>query len=114
MVCDHHRGQHPSEPLNSHEERNLVMRHEPSDSCLPFQQTAGRRCPSCRTVKPSEDFLDRAGTAAGCRASGWDRRAAVARRHRQRILRQAVRRAEAGYRALLAHHASQGGGGDAA
>jgi hypothetical protein len=29
VVCDHHRGQHPSEPLNSHEERNLVMRHEP-------------------------------------------------------------------------------------
>jgi len=34
MVCDHHRGQHPSEPLNSHEERNLVMRHEPSRPSL--------------------------------------------------------------------------------
>jgi hypothetical protein len=37
MVCDHHRGQHPSEPLNSHEERNLVMRHEPSGSCPPLK-----------------------------------------------------------------------------
>ena len=25
----------PSEPLHSHEERNLVMPHEPSDSCPP-------------------------------------------------------------------------------
>jgi hypothetical protein len=37
MVCDHHRGQHPSEPLNSHEERNLVMRHEPIGSCPPLK-----------------------------------------------------------------------------
>jgi hypothetical protein len=37
MVCNHHRGQHPSEPLNSHEERNLVMHHEPIGSCPPLK-----------------------------------------------------------------------------
>jgi hypothetical protein len=89
------------------------MRHEPSDSCVPVQQTADRRCPSCRAVKPPEDFLDRAGTPAGCCAPCRRRRAAVARRCQQRALRQVARHADAGYRALLAHH-SQGGGGDAA
>jgi len=39
VVCNHRRGQHPSEPLNSHEERNLVMRHEPNGSC-PLVQPA--------------------------------------------------------------------------
>jgi hypothetical protein len=47
VVCDHRRGQHPSEPLNSHEERNLVMRHEPSGSC-PLVQPAVDRRPSPR------------------------------------------------------------------
>jgi hypothetical protein len=85
------------------------MRHEPSRSCLPVQPTGDRRCPSCRTVKPPEDLLDSAGTPARCCVS-CQRRAAVARRHRQRTLRQVARRAEAGYRALLAQHE---GGGDA-
>ena len=48
MVCDHHRGQHPSEPLNSHEERNLVMPHEPSDSRPTVQPIADGRCAPCR------------------------------------------------------------------
>jgi hypothetical protein len=65
------------------------MPHEPSGSLPPVQQTACRRCPSCRR-----------------------RSAAVARRHRQRTLRQVARRAEASYRALLAQHRE--GGGDAA
>ena len=43
MVCDHRRGQHPSEPLNSHEERNLVMPHEPSGSCPLVQPAVDRR-----------------------------------------------------------------------
>jgi hypothetical protein len=89
------------------------MPHEPSRSCLPVQPTGDRRCPSCRTVKPAEDFLDRVGTPAPCCASCQRRRTAVARRHRQRALRQMARRAEAGYRALLVNHTPQGGGGDA-
>jgi hypothetical protein len=88
------------------------MPHEPSDLCLPIQLAAGRRCASCRAVKPLDDFPARAGTPAGCCGSCRRRRAAVARRHKQRTLRQAARRAEAGYRALLAE--LQGGGGDAA
>ena len=90
------------------------MRHEPSRSCLPVQPTGDRRCPSCRTVKPPEDFLDSAGTPARCCASCQRRRTAVARRHRQRTLRQVARRAEAGYRALLTQHTPERGGGDAA
>jgi hypothetical protein len=90
------------------------MPHEPSDSCLAVQPTGDQRCPSCRAVKPAEDFLDRADTPVGCCASCRRRRAAVARRHRQRALWQVVRRAEVGYRALLAQHTVQGDGGDAA
>ena len=114
VVRQHHRGQHPSEPLNSHEERNLVMPHEPSDSCPSLQSTDDRRCPSCQTVKLPEDLLDSAGMPTGCCASRRRRRAAVAHRHRQRALRQVARRAEAGYRTLLAQHLPQGGGWDAA
>jgi hypothetical protein len=89
------------------------MPHEPSRSRPPVQPTSDRRCPSCRAVKPPEDFLDGAGTAAGCCGSCRRRRTAVARRHRQCTLRRVVDRAEAGYRALLAHHAEGGGGGAA-
>jgi hypothetical protein len=81
------------------------MRHEPSDLRLPIQPIAGRRCPSCRTLKPLDDF------SAVCWASCRRRSAAVARRHRQRALRQ-VARAEADYRTLLTQH--RRGGGDAA
>ena len=90
------------------------MPHEPSDSRLPVQPTDDRRCLSCRAVKRSDDFPSRAGTPAGCCGSCRRRRAAVARRHRQRALRQVARRAEADYRALLAQHTPQGGGGSAA
>jgi hypothetical protein len=82
--------------------------HEPSGPCPPLQPTPDRRCPSCRTVKPPDDFP--AGTPGGCCGSCRRRRAVVARRHRQRTLRQVARRAEAGYRALLAE--PQEGGGD--
>jgi hypothetical protein len=84
------------------------MRHEPSDSCLPLQPTGGQRCPSCRAVKPAEDFPDRAKTSASCCATCRQRRAVVAYRHRQRTLRRFVRRAEAGYCALLAEHRGDG------
>jgi hypothetical protein len=87
------------------------MRHEPSDSCLPVQPAGDQRCPSCRAVKLAEDFLDSAGTSAGCCASCQRQRTAVVRRHRQRTRRQATRRAEVSYRGLLAHHRE--GGGDA-
>jgi hypothetical protein len=86
------------------------MRHEPSGSRPSAQQTAGRRCPSCQVVRSLDDFA--AGTPGGCCGSCRRRRVAVARRHRQRTLRRVARRAEAGYRALLAE--LQGGGGDAA
>jgi hypothetical protein len=89
------------------------MRHETNGSLPPLQATADRRCPSCWAVKPLDDFPARAGMPAGCCAPCRGRRAVVARRHRQRTLRQLVRRAEAGYRALLAQH-PQGDGGDAA
>ncbi len=84
------------------------MPHEPSDSRRPIQQAAGRRCPSCRTVRSLDDF------PGGCCGSCRRRRAAVARRRRQHTLRLVARRAEAGYRALLAQHTRQRGGGDAA
>jgi hypothetical protein len=90
------------------------MPHEPSDSCPSLQSTGDRRCPSCQTVKLPEDLLHSAGMPAGCCASCRRHRAAVARRHRQRALRQVARRAEAGYRTLLAQHPPQGGGWDAA
>jgi hypothetical protein len=88
------------------------MPHEPSDLCPPIQPTADRRCPTCRAVKPLDQFP--AGTSAGCCAPCRRRRAVVTHRHRQRILRQIARGAEAGYRALLAQHTPAGGGGDAA
>jgi hypothetical protein len=87
------------------------MRHEPSGSSLPVQPNRYRRCPSCRAVEPAEDFLDSAGTSADCCTSCRRRRTTVARRHRQRTLRLAARRAEVSYRGLLADHRE--GGGDA-
>jgi hypothetical protein len=90
------------------------MRHEPSGSCPPVQPTADRRCPSCQTVRPLDDFSDRAGTPVGCCASCRRRSAAVTRRRQHRALRQVARRTEASYRALLAQHSPQGSGGDAA
>jgi hypothetical protein len=87
------------------------MPHEPSDSCPGVQQPIDRRCPACRTLRPLDDFPTRAGTSAGCCALCQRRSAAVARRCQQRTLRQVARRAETGYRALLAQHE---GGGDAA
>jgi hypothetical protein len=89
------------------------MPHEPSRSRPPLQP-ADRRCPSCRTVKPPDAFPGRTDAPAGCCMACRRRSAAVARRHRQRTLRQVGRRAEAGYRTLLAQHAEQGGGGYAA
>jgi hypothetical protein len=88
------------------------MPHEPRGSCSPIQPTVDRRCSSCRTVKPLDDFPTRADAPAGCCMACRRRSTAVARRHRQRTLRQVARRAEAGYRALLAE--LQRGGGDAA
>ena len=90
------------------------MHHEPSGSLAPVQPAADRRCPSCRAVKPLDDFATRAGKPAGCCASCRRRRAAVARRRQQHTVRQVIRRAEAGYRVLLAQHTPQGGDGDAA
>jgi hypothetical protein len=86
------------------------MPHEPSDSCPPVQPTADRRCPSCRPVKPLDDFSARADAPGGC-CMACRRRSVVAHRRRQRTLRQVARRAEAGYRAPLTE--LQRGGGDA-
>jgi hypothetical protein len=58
VVCDHRRGQHPSEPLNSHEERNLVMRHEPSGSCPLVQPAVDRRYSPCRPYSATVDLRD--------------------------------------------------------
>jgi len=65
------------------------MRHEPSGSCPPVQPTADRRCASCRPYT-----------------------AAVARRGRQRTLREVAHRAKVSHLALLAE--LQGGGEGAA
>jgi hypothetical protein len=89
------------------------MPHEPSRSRRPLQPAADRRCPFCRTVRPLDDFPI-PGPPGGCCGSCRRRSAAIARRRRQRALRQVARRAEAGYRALLAQHTRQGVGGDAA
>jgi hypothetical protein len=88
------------------------MPHEPSDSWPPIQPTAGRRCSSCRAVKPLDDFPIRVDASAGCCVACRRRGTTVARRHQQQTVRQIARRAEAGYRALLAE--LQGGGRDAA
>jgi hypothetical protein len=89
------------------------MPHEPSESLLPAQPTTDRPCRACRAVKPLDDFpAARASTPAGYCAPCQRRSTAVARHRRQHTLRQVARRAEAGYRALLAEH--RGGGGDAA
>ena len=89
------------------------MRHEPSGSREPVQPTVSHRCSSCWTVKPPDDFPARADAPVGCCTSCRRHGAAVARRRRQRTLHQVRRRAEAGYRALLAQHAQQGSRGDA-
>jgi hypothetical protein len=88
------------------------MRHEPTDSLPPLQPIAGQRCPSCRAVKPLEDFPNVVGTGAGCCVPCRHRQAAVARRREKLVLRQVAGRAEASYRALTAE--MQAGGGDAA
>jgi hypothetical protein len=88
------------------------MRHEPSDSLSPLQPIADRRCPSCRAVKPLEDFPNVVGTRAGCCVPCRHRQAAVVRRREQLVLRQVAGRAETSYRALLAE--MQAGGDDAA
>jgi hypothetical protein len=89
------------------------MLHEPSGSLPPVQPTADRHCPACRAVKSLDDFPTvLPSTPAGCCAPCRRRCVAVARRRRQRTLGLVARRAEAGYRTLLAE--LQGGGGDAA
>jgi hypothetical protein len=90
------------------------MRHEPSGSCPSLQPADDRRCSSCRAVKSPDDFPIGAGAPAGCCASCRRRSAAVTHRRQHRALRQVARRAEASYRALLAQHNPQRGGGDAA
>jgi len=88
------------------------MRHEPSGPCPSLQPITDRRCPSCRAVKPLDDFPIGAEAPAGCCATCQLRCAAVTRRRRQRALRQIARRAEGSYQTLLAK--VQGGGGNAA
>jgi hypothetical protein len=92
------------------------MRHEPSGPWPWLQPIADRRCPSCRAVKPLDDFPLGAGAPTGYCATCRRRSAAVTRRHRQRAQRQDASRSEAGYRALLAElqRGGGGGGGDAA
>jgi len=68
------------------------MRHEPSGPCPSLQPISDRRCPSCRAVKPLDDFAIGAGAPAGCCATCQRRCAAVARRRRQRALRQTAPR----------------------
>jgi hypothetical protein len=80
------------------------MPHEPSDSCPPLQPAADRRCAACRMIRPLDDFPAQTGMPTSRCVTCRHRRAAVARRHRQRALRQVARQAEAGYRALLTHH----------
>jgi hypothetical protein len=88
------------------------MHHEPSGSCLPLQPTADQRCRFRRAAQPLDDLHAQVGTPAGC-APCRNRSAAIARRRQQRTLHQITRRAEAGYRALLAQHPRQEGGDDA-
>jgi hypothetical protein len=114
VVCDHPRGQHPSEPLNSHEERNLTMRHEPSGSRPPVQPDPARRCLTCRTARLPDEFPTPTGTRGGCCAACRRHKAAVVRRCNERALRQLTRRQEASYQALLVRYAPRGGGGGAA
>jgi hypothetical protein len=66
MVCNHHRGQHPSEPLNSHEERNLVMRHEPSGSYPPLKASLTGAVGLSGAVEPPTTCLRWYSLSAGC------------------------------------------------
>ncbi len=86
------------------------MPHEPSGSCPPLQLIADRRCPACWTIRPLDDFPAQRDMPTGCCVACRRRHAAVVRRRRQRTLRQVARRAEAGYRALLAQHRAGGDG----
>jgi hypothetical protein len=90
------------------------MPHEPSGPCHSIQPITDHPCPSCRAVKPQDDFPIGADVPAGCCATCRRRNAVVAHRRQQRALRQVARRAEAGYRTLLTQHTRQGGGEDAA
>jgi hypothetical protein len=90
------------------------MPHEPSGCCPPLQLIADRRCPACPTVILSGRLPHSAKHACRLLHARWRRSVVIARRHRQRALRQLDRRAEADYRALLAHHVKQEGGGGAA
>jgi hypothetical protein len=122
VVCDHHRGQHPSEPLNSHEERNLVMPHEPSGSCPPVQQASAKRCAACGQARPLAEFATTpAGRSASC-CSGCRRAAGrLASRRRAAAMRllTALHPEEwvgllalVGGRRQAASHAPAGGGAD--
>ena len=42
------------------------MRHEPSGPWPSLQPISDRRCPSCRAVKPLDDFPIGAGAPASC------------------------------------------------
>ena len=90
------------------------MRHEPSGPCPWVQPITDRPCPSCRTVRPQDDFPIEVGAPAGCCARCRRRSVAVAHRRQQRVLRQVAGRAEAGYRTLLDQHTRQGSGVNAA
>jgi hypothetical protein len=89
------------------------MRHEPSGSCLSLQPAADQRCHYRRAVQPVDGFHAEVGTPAGA-ASCQPRSAAVPRYRQQSPLGWVRSRAEAGFRALLAGYALQGGGDDAA
>jgi hypothetical protein len=98
-VVAHRRGQHPSEPLNSHEERNLVMRHEPTGSCPPVQQAPRTRCPACGQAMPLADVP---ATLAGRSSRCPDCRRAAAR--------VASRRRAAAMRLLIAAYPEEWAG----
>jgi len=100
VVCDHHRGQHPSGPLNSHEERNLVMPHEPSGSCLPVQQAPTKSCAACAQSRPLAEFP----------TSSTGRRTSCCRACRRTAGRLASRRRAAAMRLLIALHPQEWAG----
>ncbi len=97
VVCDH-RGQHPSEPLNSHEERILVMPHEPSGSRPPVQSATAKCCPACDQAKP----------LAALATTGHGRPASSRRDCQRAAARLASRRRAAAMRLLIAAHPRNG------
>ena len=75
------------------------MRHEPSGSCPPVQQTPSKRCPACDQAKPLAEFATTPGGRPSC-----------CRDCQRAASRLASRRRAAAMRLLIAAHPEEWAG----